>query len=116
MQKIVFKKIGIESYRPGRSLLKKRSKVIKLSANESALGCSSRIKKIISKTKKIFRYPDSKSKILRKEISKKYNCNFNQVICGSGSDEIIQMLCQLFLNKNDEVIVPKYSFLMYRIY
>ena len=116
MQKIVFKKIGIESYRPGRSLLKKRSKVIKLSANESALGCSSRIKKIISKTKKIFRYPDSKSKILRKEISKKYNCNFNQVICGSGSDEIIQMLCQLFLNKSDEVIVPKYSFLMYRIY
>ena len=116
MKKIVFKKIGIESYRPGRSLLKKRSKVIKLSANESALGCSSRIKKTISKTKKIFRYPDSKSKILRKEISKKYNCNFNQVICGSGSDEIIQMLCQLFLNKNDEVIVPKYSFLMYRIY
>ena len=31
-------------------------------------------------------------------------------------DEIIQIICQLFLNKNDEVIVPKYSFLMYRIY
>ena len=26
------------------------------------------------------------------------------------------MICQLFLNKNDEVILPKYSFLMYRIY
>ena len=26
------------------------------------------------------------------------------------------MLCQLFLNKGDEVIVPQYSFLMYRIY
>ena len=26
------------------------------------------------------------------------------------------MLCQLFLNKNDEVIVPEFSFLMYRIY
>ena len=116
MQKVVFKKIGVESYRPGRSLLKKRGKVIKLSANESALGCSSRIKKIISKANKIFRYPDSKSKNLRREISKKYNCNFNQIICGSGSDEIIQMLCQLFLNKNDQVIVPKYSFLMYRIY
>ena len=26
------------------------------------------------------------------------------------------MICQLFLTKSDEVIVPKYSFLMYRIY
>ena len=26
------------------------------------------------------------------------------------------MLCQLFLKSNDQVIVPKYSFLMYRIY
>ena len=50
------------------------------------------------------------------EISKKFNCNFDQIICGSGSDEIIQMICQLFLKKSDEVIVPKFSFLMYRIY
>ena len=34
----------------------------------------------------------------------------------SGSDEVIQMLCQLFLRENDEVVVPQYSFLMYRIY
>ena len=26
------------------------------------------------------------------------------------------MICQLFLNPKDEVIVPEYSFLMYRIY
>ena len=26
------------------------------------------------------------------------------------------MLCQLFLRENDEVVVPQYSFLMYRIY
>ena len=26
------------------------------------------------------------------------------------------MLCQLFLNKGDEVVVPEFSFLMYRIY
>ena len=64
----------------------------------------------------ISKYPDGKFKELINTISKKYNCNLNKVICGSGSDEIIQMLCQLFLNKGDEVIVPQYSFLMYRIY
>ena len=39
-----------------------------------------------------------------------------KIICGSGSDEVIQMICQLFLKPKDEVIVPRYSFLMYRIY
>ena len=39
-----------------------------------------------------------------------------KIICGSGSDEVIQMLCQLFLKPKDEVIVPQFSFLMYRIY
>ncbi len=62
------------------------------------------------------KYPDYTSKILRKQISIKFQCNANKVICGSGSDEIIQMLCQLFLSKDDQVIVPEYSFLMYRIY
>ena len=53
---------------------------------------------------------------LRKEISKKFKCDPDKIICGSGSDEVIQMICQLFLKPKDEVIVPEYSFLMYRIY
>jgi len=116
MQKVIFRKIGINSYKPGRSILLNKKKVMKLSANESALGFSPRVKKRISKIDRLSRYPDPKSKSLRKEISKKFKCNFDQVICGSGSDEIIQMICQLFLKKTDEVIVPEYSFLMYRIY
>jgi histidinol-phosphate aminotransferase len=26
------------------------------------------------------------------------------------------MICQLYLNPKDEVVIPEYSFLMYRIY
>ena len=40
----------------------------------------------------------------------------DKIICGAGSDEIIQIICQLYLKPSDEVIVPQYSFLMYRIY
>ena len=112
-----FKKINLIAYKPGRSKLKKNDKIIKLSANESALGISPRVKKRIKVLdNKISKYPDGKFINLIETISKKYNCNRNKVICGSGSDEIIQMLCQLFLNRGDEVIVPQYSFLMYRIY
>ena len=112
-----FKKFKIEAYKPGKSKIQKLKKIIKLSANESALGMSPKALKIISNKKlKLEKYPDGKSELLRKEISKKYKCNKDRVICGAGSDEVIQMICQLFLNPKDEVVLPKYSFLMYRIY
>ena len=112
-----FKRLNIETYEPGKSSLKRFHQVIKLSANESALGVSSKAKKILSnKNLSFFRYPDGKSNALRRQISKKFKCNEDRIICGAGSDEVIQMLCQLFLNPKDEVILPQYSFLMYRIY
>ena len=112
-----FRKINLVAYKPGRSISNNRKKIIKLSANESALGIGKKVQKILKTfDKKISKYPDSKFENLKNVISKKYKCNQNQIICGSGSDEIIQMLCQLFLKKGDEVIVPQYSFLMYRIY
>jgi len=114
---IRFKKINIEAYKPGKSSLKKFKKIIKLSANESALGVSSRVKKLMSNKRiNFFRYPDGKSKELRNQIAKKFKCNKDRIICGAGSDEVIQMLCQLFLKPRDQVIVPQFSFLMYRIY
>ncbi len=112
-----FRNIKIKAYKPGKSGINKNKKYIKLSANESSLGVSTNVKKIF-KNKNFFlhRYPDSKSIDLRKAISKEVKCDFNKIICGAGSDEIIQMICQLYLNRNDEVILPEYSFLMYRIY
>jgi histidinol-phosphate aminotransferase len=112
-----FKKFKIEAYKPGKFNIGKVKNIIKLSANESALGVSPKVKKILNNTNLILsKYPDSKAKVLRKEIAKKFNCDFNKIICGAGSDEIIQMICQLYLKASDEVIVPQYSFLMYRIY
>ena len=112
-----FKKIDIEAYKPGKSKVKKLKTVIKLSANESALGMSPKAKKIVSGKKlNLDKYPDGKSQNLRNAISKAYKCKSDKIICGAGSDEVIQMICQLFLNPKDEVVVPEYSFLMYRIY
>jgi histidinol-phosphate aminotransferase len=113
----MFKKINIEAYKPGKSNIKRFKKIIKLSANESALGVSPNVKKVFSSKKlKFFRYPDSRCEELREEIAKNFKCKANKIICGAGSDEVIQMLCQLYLKPKDEVIVPRYSFLMYRIY
>ena len=117
MTTVKFKKLNIEAYKPGKSSIKRLKKIIKLSANESALGVSAKVKKVISNKKLNFsRYPDGKSKKLRNQISKKFRCDKEKIICGAGSDEVIQMLCQLFLKPKDEVVLPQFSFLMYRIY
>ena len=47
MTTIKFKKPNIEAYKPGKSSIRKIKNIIKLSANESALGVSPRVKKII---------------------------------------------------------------------
>ena len=77
-----FRKINLETYKPGRSLIKKNKRVIKLSANEAALGISDRAKKVLKTfNSNISKYPDGKFKELINEISKKYNCDQNKVIC-----------------------------------
>ena len=89
-----FKTFRIEAYKPGKSNIGKIKNITKLSANESALGVSPKVKKILNNKNLILsKYPDSKSRILRKEIAKKFGCDFNKIICGAGSDEIIQMIC-----------------------
>ena len=71
-----FKNINIEAYKPGKSVIKKNRNYIKLSANESSLGISSKVIKIFKNKNLITnRYPDSKSKQLRQAISKHNNCD-----------------------------------------
>ena len=110
-------KIQAEKYVAGISVFKKRLAKIKLSANESALGPSPKAKKEYLKVSKSFaRYPDSNGTFLRKTLSNKFKIDEKRIILGSGSDQIFELICKSYLKKGDEVIVPKYSFIIYRIY
>ena len=76
-----FKKFNIEAYKPGKSKINKIKKVIKLSANESALGMSPLAKKAISKKNLLLdKYPDGKSTNLKIAISKAYKCNSEKIL------------------------------------
>lgn len=97
----------IESYR------------IKLDANERPFSMPERVKKNIIKWLKdkenLNRYPDTDSLELRKEISKFWNVKTENIICGVGSDQIIEFICKTFLELNDNVVVPSPSFSMYNL-
>ena len=111
------KKIVAQKYIPGLSLFNRKKVKIKLSANESALGPSPKAVKEYSKVSKNFkRYPDTNGIFLKTVISKKFKLDKNRLILGSGSDQIFELVCNAFIEKNDEVIVPRYSFIIYRIY
>ena len=109
--------ISTERYIVGLSLFKNKTTSIKLSSNESALGPSPKaIEEYNKVSRSIKRYPDTSGTILRKVLGKKFKLDPNRIILGSGSDQIFDFICRAFLNKNDEVIVSRYSFLIYRIY
>ena len=108
---------NISTYKAGASKILGKNSVIKLSSNESPFGPS---QKVLDKIKKISgttnRYPESGSVELKDSISKRYKLNKKNIFCANGSDEILGLICQLYLTKGDEVIIPNNSFLMYEIY
>jgi len=107
----------VERYIGGLSQFKKIKNPIKLSANESALGPSPKAIKAIEKDKKkIYKYPESDSNSLRQVLSKKFTIDENRIVCGSGSDQIFDLTCRVFLEPGDEVITSEFGFIMYRIY
>ena len=108
---------NIKLYEGGISSIPGKKQVIKVSSNESPFGPSLRVQKAISTAKsKTHKYPDGNSLELKNALSKKTKLNINNLFVGNGSDEILGLACQLFLNKGDEVIIPKHSFLMFEIY
>ena len=110
-------KFKVERYIGGLSKFKTIDNPIKLSANESALGPSPKAIAAFEKDKnKIFKYPESDSTSLRDVLSSKFNIDTKRIICGSGSDQIFDLTCQLFLDPEDEVIVTEFGFIMHRIY
>ena len=110
-------KINAQKYKVGISVFKKRANNIKLSANESALGPSPKaIKKFLKVSKNLKRYPDNNGFFLKKTIANKFKIDPKKIILGSGSDQIFELICRTFLKKGDEVIVPQFSFIIYRIY
>ena len=82
-----------------------------MSANESALGASQgAIEALKFFSKDLNRYPPQVSDELISAISKRYTLNKKKIILGNGSDELISILAQTFLNSNDEAIYTEFGF------
>ena len=103
----------LENYKPnfGKSKL---DNLIRLSANEGALGTSlNAISALKSFSSNLHRYPPQVSEDLVKAIAKRYSLKHKRIILGNGSDELISIIAQAFLDTEDEAIYTEYGFLQF---
>lgn len=91
--------------------------VIKLASNENALGVAKSVAKAIKKeSKNAFRYPDDSAFELKEALAKKHRIYPQNIILGSGSDQIIDILIKAVCGKGDKILTSAVTFAMYEIY
>ncbi|AOT72671.1 histidinol-phosphate transaminase [Geosporobacter ferrireducens] len=92
---------------------------IRLDANENPYNIGSLFYKTLAERLKeidLNRYPDTDSTSLRKAIGKYVGFSADNILCGNGSDEMIQNIIQTFVEAGDVVISHRPSFSMYKIF
>lgn len=91
-------------------------RVLKLASNENPLGPSPKAVRAIKKAlKDMNRYPDAASWYLKAKIATTHKTQIDRIICGNGSDEIIILAIKAFVEKGDEVVIAKPTFLIYQV-
>ena len=107
--------LDINAYVPGRSEAPGAAKVFKLSANETPLGPSPKaIEAYRAAAASLAEYPDGASTALRQAIGKAFGLDPARIVCGTGSDELLNLLAQAYLSEGCEGISTKHGFLVYR--
>src|SRR5467141_2374267 len=108
--------LAIEPYVPGKSSAPGVARVFKLSSNETPLGPSP---KAIAAYKAVAEhledYPDGASTALREAIGRAFGLDPRRIVCGAGSDDLLNLLADAYLKDGDEAIHTTHGFLVYPI-
>lgn len=111
--------LGLDVYRAGKPISEVKrelglDEVIKLASNENPLGCSPKVKaalrELIDETNM---YPDASNYELKDALSAKFGVKPQQICCSTGSDSLIRVICNTFLEPGDETIMAEVTFPRY---
>ena len=106
----------IAPYVPGKDSIDGKETIAKLSSNEGALGPSPKAMAAYAKAaSELHRYPDGDTSKLRKAIGRHFGLDPARIVCGAGSDEILNLLVRAYCGPGDELLYSQYGFLMYAI-
>jgi histidinol-phosphate aminotransferase len=106
---------GIHAYVPGKSAGADGKPLVKLSANENPLGTSPQALAARADAPGPAAYPDPDSTALRAALGELHGIDPARIVCGTGSDELLNLAAQAFAGPGDDVLFPRYSFAVYDI-
>lgn len=107
---------AIHAYTPGKAKSDDGRILIKLSANENPLGCSPDATAAMADARAtLARYPDPASTALREALGKAYDLEADRIVCGTGSDELLNLIAAGYAGAGDEIIYVRYGFSVYDI-
>jgi histidinol-phosphate aminotransferase len=108
--------LDIDPYVPGKSTAPGVARVHKLSSNETPLGPSPKaIAAYRAVADHLQDYPDGAATELRAAIGRAFGLDPARIVCGAGSDDLLNLLADAYLSDGDEAIHTTHAFLVYPI-
>ena len=108
--------LDIAPYVPGTSALPGAHSVIKLSSNETPFGPSpAAVEAYHGAAGSLALYPEGSAKPVREALAKLYGLDADRIVCGAGSDELLNLIATVYLGPGDEAIYSEHGFLVYKI-
>jgi histidinol-phosphate aminotransferase len=108
--------LAIEAYVPGKSSAPGVAKIFKLSSNETPLGPSLKaVAAYEAAAARLEDYPDGSATALREAIGRAFGLDPARIVCGAGSDDLLNLLARAYLADGAEAIHTEHGFLVYPI-
>ncbi|MFV0473139.1 MAG: histidinol-phosphate transaminase [Pikeienuella sp.] len=109
--------MSIAPYQVGGAHIDGAKPRFKLSANENPWGPSPRATEAYrAVADRLADYPDANAGALRAAIAEVHGLEAGRIICGNGSDELLQLLSFAYLRDGEEVVHSRHGFLLYPSY
>ncbi len=122
IEKLVRKNVlDFQPYLPGKPIEEVKrelglTRVDKLASNENPLGPSPRAVSAMKRSlNRVNLYPDGSGFYLKKVLARRLRVKAENIILGSGTDEIIEIIGKTFLDPVDEIVVSKHAFIRYEM-
>lgn len=92
------------------------TRIVKLASNENPLGVSPRALEAAQRAAtEVNRYPDGATWELKDKLAHRLGVRREMIVLGNGSNEILELMAQLFLTKGGESLYAWPSFVVYRL-
>ncbi|BCY19039.1 histidinol-phosphate aminotransferase [Leptolinea sp. HRD-7] len=88
-------------------------KIVKMDANENPYGPSPLVREALASMDMVHIYPDPESRLLRDALAEAHGVPVNNLLAGSGADELIDLLARVVVEPGDSTLICPPTFGMY---